>query len=106
MTRIFLPSMKRMLSLIPFCSGGAGTASISVLNLALSRNRYLAEFLDKAQTEGRISAYNREFADGYVSLSFETVCRDDTGLFDGIDAVLGGFRLLTEHFPEYVEAEL
>lgn len=65
----------------------------------------LDEFLARSQAEGRIRSYNREFEEGYVALSFETVCEEDTGLFDGIEAVLGGFRLLSEHFPEYVEAE-
>lgn len=91
------------------CTGhsGYGVPGHDIICSAVSVLCYtLDEFLDKAQTDGRISSYNREFEEGYVALSFETVCPEDTGLFDGIDAVLGGFRLLSEHFPEYVDAEI
>lgn len=90
------------------CSGHSGYSAPGhdIVCSAVSVLCYtLDDFLSRSELEGRISSYKRDFSDGYVSIDFEAVRIEDTGLFDGIEAILGGFRLLSEHFPEYVAAE-
>ena len=63
------------------------------------------EYLSRSLREGRIKDYKRDFSDGYAVMEFSVTSPDDTGFFDGITAILGGFCLLSEHFPQYVTAE-
>ncbi len=64
----------------------------------------LDEYLSRLELEGRISSYKREFTDGYVSMEFGYNPYDG-GISDGVEAIMGGFSLLSEHFPEYVTTE-
>lgn len=66
----------------------------------------LDDYLTRASLEGRIRDYTKDFSSGNVSMEFQPVNESDTGVIEGMEAILGGFALLSESFPEYVNAEL
>lgn len=65
----------------------------------------LDAFLSRCECEGRIKNYKKDFSEGMAYMEFEAVCPDDTGVMDGVEALLEGFRLLSEYYPDYVAAD-
>ena len=92
------------------CMGHTEYASYGkdVLCSAISVLCYtLAAYLSRAATEGKICSYHSHFAPGEVHLSFE-LCDTypDNIAIQVVQAILDGFALLAESFPDYVCAEI
>lgn len=92
------------------CSGHTEFASYGrdVLCSAVSVLCYtLNAYLNRACTEGKICSYRSHFAPGDVHISFE-LCDSypDNIALQVIQAILDGFVLLEESFPDHIKAEV
>lgn len=92
------------------CKGHAeyGPRGGDILCSAVSTLCYTLErYLSGAFERGLIINYNESFSEGYVIISFEyadtffTTCVEEA-----VNAVLGGFTLLSESFPDHVSADI
>ena len=91
------------------CMGHTEYASYGkdVLCSAISVLCYtLGAYLSRASTEGKICSYQSSFAPGEVHLSFELCDSYPHNIaLHVVNAILDGFALLEESFPDYIKAE-
>lgn len=67
----------------------------------------LASYLEKAQAEGNICSLNSHFSPGEVLISFELCDTYPHNIaLKVVDAILGGFLLLEESFPDHIKADV
>lgn len=65
----------------------------------------LRALLRDAYEEGKIDRYREDFSAGYVRMDFE-LPDDCAPILDNVMAILRGFQLLEEAFPDFVEADI
>ena len=92
------------------CSGHAEYASAGrdILCSAVSILCYtLGSYTEKLYNEGVLNDYRSDFSDGQVRISF---CfadgADERAHLEAINAILCGFELLSESFPDYVLTDM
>lgn len=82
------------------------TAGQDILCSAISILCYtLRALLREAYEEGKIDRYREDFSAGYVRMDFD-LPDDSAQILDNIMAILRGFLLLEEAFPDYIEADI
>ncbi len=62
----------------------------------------LKDFLEDMEADGRISDLICDLRGGTAIIEFRTASDDDTSLLEAVCALLGGFRLLGDNYPEYI----
>lgn len=90
------------------CEGHTDYASAGqdILCSAVSILCYtLRALLRDAYEEGRIDRYREDFSTGYVRIDFELL-DDNAIILDSVMAILRGFQLLEEAFPDFIEANV
>lgn len=90
------------------CVGHTGYAArgSDILCSAVSVLCYtLEEYLDKMERCGRISHLVRDFRDGAVFIEFSLDSDSDLSLLEAADAILDGFRTLSDSYPEYIRTD-
>lgn len=93
------------------CSGHTGYADAGkdILCSAVSTLCYtLDAYLQNARERGDIARYISDFSDGNVRIEFECadICRErEEAILEAADAILGGFRLLWESFPDHISID-
>lgn len=90
------------------CSGHTGFAAAGedILCSAVSVLCYtLQSYLSSAYSQGTISRFSADFSDGQVLMQYE-LDEENNEVEACIDAILGGFRILEESFPDYIETSL
>ena len=65
----------------------------------------LRALLREAYEEGKIERYREDFSAGYVRMAFE-LPDDNALILDNTMAILRGFQLLEEAFPDFIEADI
>lgn len=65
----------------------------------------LRALLRDAYEEGKIDRYQEDFSPGYVRMDF-ALPDDSAQILDSVMAILRGFQLLEEAFPDFVEADV
>lgn len=92
------------------CVGHTGYAPLGadILCSAVSCLCYtLDAYLSKAYDEGKIKSYSSDFRDGSVNVRFEySEEYDSAAIREAVGAILYGFVLLEESFPEYIDADV
>lgn len=92
------------------CVGHTGYSSLGtdILCSAISCLCYtLDAYLQKGYDEGSITNFVSDFSDGYVRLQFEYCDKYDSQRCDeAINAVLSGFTLLEQSYPDYIDTDL
>ena len=82
------------------------TAGQDILCSAVSIFCYtLRALLRDEYEEGKIYRYREDFSAGYVRMDFE-LPDDSAPILDNIMAILRGFLLLEEAFPDYIQADI
>ncbi len=90
------------------CTGHTEYASAGqdILCSAVSILCYtLRALLRDAYEEGKIDQYREDFSAGYARIDFELL-DDNTPILDSTMAILRGFQLLEEAFPDFIEANV
>ena len=92
------------------CTGHTGYSALGqdILCSAVSCLCYtLDAYLQKAHEEGKIKDYSSVFREGFVNLSFEYADRYDfSEVREAVKALLFGFVLLEESYPDYIDTDL
>ncbi|MBQ4066776.1 MAG: ribosomal-processing cysteine protease Prp [Clostridia bacterium] len=92
------------------CRGHTEYASAGrdILCSAVSALCYtLAAYLEKKYCSGDIENYRSDMESGSVTLTYElSDCADESAVTEAVTAILAGFSLLAESFPDYIYADL
>lgn len=92
------------------CQGHTGYAALGrdILCSAVSALCYtLGAYIEKLYVEGGVTDYTSDFYPGSVHISFTfTDSADDRSCLEAINAILHGFCLLSESFPDHISADM
>ncbi|MBE6714676.1 MAG: ribosomal-processing cysteine protease Prp [Ruminococcaceae bacterium] len=92
------------------CAGHTGYAPLGkdILCSAVSVLCYtLDAYLSRLHSEGRLIGYESFFDNGYVRIEFIFQSfKDNAKELEGIGAILGGFLILEESFPDHIRTNL
>lgn len=90
------------------CTGHTGfdARGSDILCSAVSVLCYtLEDYLLNMEQCGRITRLVRDFRDGSVFIEFVCASDDDVPLLQAVDAVMGGFRILADSYPEHIKTD-
>lgn len=92
------------------CRGhtGFGTAGRDILCSAVSCLCHtLDAYLQKARDKGYVRSYSSELSPGYAKLCFELCDEGERkGVNEAVDAILTGFLMLEESFPDFISTDI
>ena len=84
------------------------TAGSDILCSAVSCLCYtLDDYIRKLYERGDTSLYTSDFEDGNVSIRFIPAdTANETAITEAVTAILSGFRLLEENFPDHISTDI
>lgn len=91
------------------CNGHTGysTRGSDILCSAVSVLCYtLKDLLEDMEAAGRIYRLICDFRDGMAIIEFSLSSEKDTPLLEAVNALLRGFRILSDGYPEYITANV
>lgn len=92
------------------CCGHTGYASAGrdILCSAVSVLCYtLASYLEKQKSEGALTSFLSDFSEGYARMSFDiSDTADERSITEAVRAILFGFALLEESFPDHIDTDI
>lgn len=85
---------------------GFSTVGKDILCSAVSVLCYtLREYLENAYAKGDVTGLSYDFSEGSVEIDF-SLREEDRATKEGVRAILFGFELLRENFPDHIFASL
>lgn len=91
------------------CKGHTGYSArgSDILCSAVSVLCYtLKDLLEDMEAAGRIYRLICDFHDGMAIIEFSPASEKDISLLEAVEALLRGFRILGEGYPEYITADV
>lgn len=85
---------------------GFATVGKDILCSAVSVLCYtLREYLENAHSKGDVTALSYDFSEGSVEIDF-SFSEEESSAVEGVRAILFGFELLRENFPDHIFTSL